>query len=81
MVTSKATNDFILQEAPLLSSASAIPIPMAMIPGAISGGAMVQTAGGWTSWPRKPAGQSPTWDRTAGRFPPLPQPFLLTQIC
>ena len=28
---------------------------------------MTGTAGGWTSWRRKPAGLSATWDRMAGR--------------
>ena len=32
----------------------------------ISAGAMKWTAGGWTSWLRKPAGLSAIWGRTAG---------------
>lgn len=47
----------------------------------ISAAAMIRTAGGWTFWPRKPAGPSVIWDRTAGRFPQRPLTFLLIPIC
>ena len=47
----------------------------------ISAAAMIRTAGGWTFWPRKPAGPSVTWERTAGRSPRRPLTFLLIPIC
>ena len=64
-----------------VSSASATLTPTATIPVAISAGAMTQTTGGWTSWLRRPAGRSLTWDKTVARFHPPLQTSLLTRSC
>lgn len=53
----------------------------AMTPAPIWVAATLRTAGGWISWPRKPAGPSVTWVKTAGRFPRRSLTFLLIPIC